>query len=110
MWAGFVRNCARETVRDRVAGADEFDKFLVHGDDMGSFLAWWWQSDPDTAVRFLGEYVTEIRKADPLRHDKSVTPISLDDILSSLPMALSIRLSRAESDAFIARAETELAS
>jgi hypothetical protein len=102
MSAGFVKNAARDLVYRR---SEEPDGILVHGDDIGSFLGWWWQSDAETGLRFLGDYVAEVRRADPLRRE---APLDLDTILYALPSALSIRLSGDETDAFLGRAREEL--
>jgi hypothetical protein len=84
--AGFVKGGADWVMREAVDMPAD-DRVLHLGDPFGRVFAWVWNDDKDVAMMLLSDYLAELREGHLLA-DKIDPPISLDEVLSGLRLAL----------------------
>jgi hypothetical protein len=86
--SGFVESQANIVIKDILE--IPYGKREAHpGPLFGRVLAWVWDDDKDSAISLLADYLADLR--DPWRPEKIEPPISLDEVLHGLRLALPTR-------------------
>lgn len=99
--AAFAAHEAELAIRGGAKRAD----FSHAGDPMGTVVAWLWRDDRNFLPQFLADYLSQLRDHNPRRPRP---PITLDDVLAALRVAMPGDFERQDFAALCVLASTDV--